>query len=263
MLLSYFCHSIILIMISEIIIGNVCKKYPNGIEALKDVSLEISKGQFFTLLGPNGAGKSTLVRILTTLARKDSGHFLIAGLHPDPDYRKIQKLIGVALQDNEIDPAGTVENLLIFQARLFGISAKDATQRAGMLIELFELGNECRKKAGELSGGNKRRLHCALALVHKPQVLFLDEPTVGMDPLARANFWEIITQMNQTENVTVFLTTQYLEEADRYASNMALINEGKICYNGTIAGFKKMVNPDRALSLDDAYLKYIKTNHRQ
>lgn len=246
-------------MAAEIQTHQLFKKYPNGTEALKGVSLEIQKGRFFTLLGPNGAGKSTLVKIITTLIQKDSGDFYIRGINPENNFLKIQKIIGVASQDNEIDLSENLENLLIFQGRLFGLSKNEAIERANELIEIFHLNNERNKKAGALSGGNKRRLHCALALVHHPAILFLDEPTVGMDPEARANFWVIITQMNKSEGVTVFLTTQYLEEADKYAGEMALIIEGNIHYSGSINGFKKMVNPDnRNLSLEDSYLQYLK-----
>ncbi|MGV8137948.1 MAG: ABC transporter ATP-binding protein [Mangrovibacterium sp.] len=246
-------------MTAEIQVQRVFKKYPGGTEALKGVSLEIRRGQFFTLLGPNGAGKSTLVKIMTTLIGKDSGDLLIAGINPEINPAKIQKMIGVASQDNEIDLSEQVGNLLVFQCRLFGLAKTEAIRRANELIDLFRLTAERDKKAGALSGGNKRRLHCALALVHRPQILFLDEPTVGMDPLARSNFWDVIMRMNIEEGVTVFLTTQYLDEADKHATNMALIAEGEIHYSGTIADFKKMVNPDGGLSLDDSYLQYVKT----
>ena len=246
-------------MTAEIQVHELFKKYPNGTEALKGISLEIQKKQFFTLLGPNGAGKSTLVKILITLINKDSGDFKISGINPEMNQSKIQKIIGVASQGNEIDPTGKVENLLIFQGRLFGMNKPEVTKRANELIQLFELEKERNKKASALSGGNKRRLHCALALVHRPHILFLDEPTVGMDPVARANFWEVITQLNSREAVTVFLTTQYLDEADKHATEMALIVEGLIQYSGTIIDFKKMVNPSGGLSLDDSYLRYIKS----
>jgi ABC-2 type transport system ATP-binding protein len=246
-------------MTAEIEIRNLSKKYPNGTEALNGVSLDIGRGQFFTLLGPNGAGKSTLVKVMTTLISKDSGSFIISGMNPESNPAKIQHLIGVASQENEIDPTEKVENLLVFQGRLFGLSKAEAQKRADELIELFQLSSERSKKASALSGGNKRRLHCALALVHRPKILFLDEPTVGMDPLARANFWDIISMLNRSQVVTVFLTTQYLDEADKHASEMALIVGGEIHFAGSIAGFKKMVNPDGDLSLDDSYLKYVKS----
>lgn len=133
-------------MAAEIQIQNLFKKYPNGTEALKGVTLEIKKGQFFTLLGPNGAGKSTLVKIMTTLIQKDSGSFTISGINPETNHSKIQKIIGVASQDNEIDPSEQVENLLIFQGRLFGLSKSEASKRAGELIRLFQLEKERNKK---------------------------------------------------------------------------------------------------------------------
>lgn len=250
-------------MAAEIQIQNLFKRYPNGTEALKGVSLEIQKGRFFTLLGPNGAGKSTLVKIMTTLISKDSGAFHIGGVNPETNYTQVQRIIGVASQDNEIDPSEKVEDLLIFQGRLFGLSKKEAAKRADELIEMFQISSEKSKKSSMLSGGNKRRLHCALALVHRPKILFLDEPTVGMDPLARATFWEIISGMNKVEGVTVFLTTQYLEEADKHATEMALIIEGTIRYSGTISHFKDMVNPNDNLSLDESYLQYIKRMSNQ
>ncbi len=245
-------------MITEIQIQNLYKTYPKGAEALKGVSLEIKKGQFFTLLGPNGAGKSTLVKIMTTLVVKDSGTFLINKVNPEKNFSKIQEYIGVASQDNELDPNEKLDDLLVFQGRLFGMSKNESKRRAEELIEIFQLTGERTKKTADLSGGNKKRLHCALSLVHKPKVLFLDEPTVGMDPLARANFWNVITTLNKKEGVTVFLTTQYLEEADKHASEMALIIKGEIHYSGSIIGFKEKVNPDKESTLDDSYLTYVK-----
>lgn len=251
-------------MAAIIQIQQLLKKYPNGTEALKGVDLEIHQGRFFTLLGPNGAGKSTLVKILTTLIQKDSGTFFITGRNPENDFLKIQHLIGVASQENEIDPCENCEKTLIFQGRLFGMTTNEARKRADSLIDMFELNTEKGKKAGMLSGGNKRRLHCALALVHHPKILFLDEPTVGMDPVARANFWEVIKGLNTNDGTTVFLTTQYLEEADKHATEMALLVNGKIEYAGSIDGFKNMVTPGNNMTLDESYLLFLKKfNHHE
>jgi ABC-2 type transport system ATP-binding protein len=243
----------------EIQIANLSKKYPNGTEALKSIDLEVAKGQFFTLLGPNGAGKSTLVKILTTLIQKDSGDFSIGGINPEKNSAHLQKYIGVVSQENELDPGETAFLMLQFQGELFGLNRLQARARAEELITLFQLDTERNKKSETLSGGNKRRLHCALALVHRPKVLFLDEPTVGMDPLARHTFWEIISRLNRADGVTIFLTTQYLDEADKHASQMAMITRGEISYAGDVAGFKRMVQPDENLTLEDSYLKYIKS----
>lgn len=246
-------------MTSEINVINLKKKYGDGVEALKGINLEIEKGRVFALLGPNGAGKSTLVNILTTLVLKDSGDFFIGGMNPENEFRMVQKYIGVASQENELDPFEKAEALLRFQGRLFGLSKARAKERAEELIDLFQLYAERNKKAGALSGGNKRRLHCALALAHNPRALFLDEPTAGMDPLARYNFWNVISSLNKQNGVTVFLTTQYLEEADRYASEMALLIEGTIHFSGSVAEFKNVVHPNGNASLEDSYLKYVKS----
>jgi ABC-2 type transport system ATP-binding protein len=246
-------------MPNEILISGLGKTYPNGTQALSDVSLEIEKGKIFALLGPNGAGKTTLVKIMTTLLKKDSGEFLINGINPENNFSKTLKYIGVASQENELDPAEKAEDLLVLQGRLFGMVKSVAKERADELIRQFQIDEERGKKAETLSGGNKRRLHCALSLAHRPKLLFLDEPTVGMDPMARSTFWEVITNMNRKDGVTVFLTTQYLEEADKHASDMALIIEGKIHYSGSVAGFKNKVNPDENISLEDSYLMYIKS----
>jgi ABC-2 type transport system ATP-binding protein len=249
-------------MTTEIFIKNLTKKYPKGPEALRGINLEVGKGQFFALLGPNGAGKSTLVKILTTLIRKDGGEFSIGGQNPDKEFSNTRSFIGVASQDNELDPAEKVEELLMFQGRLFGLSKLQARQRAEELIEAFELQTERHKKCEVLSGGNKRRLHCALALVHSPHLLFLDEPTVGMDPEARARFWQVITHLNKNDGVTIFLTTQYLEEADKHATEMALIRDGLIHYSGSVSEFKKMVNGDKQLTLEESYLTYVCQTHQ-
>lgn len=246
-------------MDAEILIRNLKKKYATGTEALKGIDLEIKKGQFFALLGPNGAGKSTLVKIITCLFSQDSGTFEIGGKSPQKQWKEIQHYIGIASQDNEIDPAEKVFAHLIFQCRLFGMSPKEATFRAEELLTGFALNTEKDKNAGSLSGGNKRRLHCALAMAHRPKVLFMDEPTVGMDPLARATFWNVINDLNKLEKTTIFLTTQYLEEADKYSDEMALIIDGTIHFSGSVSSFKNKVHPNENVSLEDSYISYVKS----
>ncbi len=238
---------------------NVTKTYPNGFQALKGIDLEMAEADFFTLLGPNGAGKSTLLKVLTGLLHVDQGNIEISRLNPKKHFLQIQQFLGVCSQDNELDPADDVLSQLIFQGRLFGQTYKEALKRAEELTELFMLNDEKNKKAQDLSGGNKRKLHCALALVHKPKLLFLDEPTVGMDPLVRDNFWRVICRLNQEERVSVFLTTQYLEEADKHARNMALIIQGNLHFNGLVKDFKLQMNPNSSLSLEESYLKYVKS----
>lgn len=246
-------------MTAEIQVKDLRKSYQDGTEALKGVDLEITKGRLFALLGPNGAGKSTLLKILTTLIKKSSGDFLIDGINPETNFSKIQRHIGVASQENELDPSETVESLLVFQGRLFGMTKEASTERCRELLSLFQLESERSKKTGNLSGGNKRRLHCALALVHKPKLLFLDEPTVGMDPMARHTFWNVISGLKSNEGLTIFLTTQYLEEAEKYASEMSIIINGSIHFTGSVSEFKKEVNPDEKASLEDSYLLFLKS----
>jgi ABC-2 type transport system ATP-binding protein len=250
-------------MQTEIFIHQLRKKYPKGPEALKGVHLTINKGELFTLLGPNGAGKSTLVKIISTLLPKDSGTFTIAGFSPEANREMIHRYIGVVSQDNELDPAETTESILRFQGRLFGLSKQESETRANELIAEFELHEYRHKKCETLSGGNKRRLHCALALVHKPKLIILDEPTVGMDPEARARFWQVITKLNKQEGATIFLTTQYLEEADKHATSMALINNGIISYVGSVTSFKQQVNTEPNITLEETYLSYIGNLHSQ
>ncbi len=238
---------------------NVFKTYPNGFQALKGIDLEIADADFFTLLGPNGAGKSTLLKVLSGLLRVDQGEIKINSLNPEKHFLQIQRFLGVCSQDNDLDPTDDVISQLIFQGRLFGMTYKEATKRAEELADLFMLNDEVKKKAQDLSGGNKRKLHCALALVHNPKLLFLDEPTVGMDPLARDNFWRVICHLNQSAGVSIFLTTQYLEEADKHASHMALIIQGNLHFNGLVKDFKLQMHPESSLNLEESYLKYVRS----
>lgn len=243
----------------------ISKQYPGGVLALDTVDLDIFAGDRFVLLGPNGAGKSTLVRILASLSRADSGEYTVCGLDPRSEERSLMRTIGVVTQGNDLDPSGTTEELLRFQCRLFDMSRSEGTNRAQELIEAMDLGDHARKRVETLSGGNKRKLHCALALVHRPRLLFLDEPTVGMDPEVRARFWDQILRINRNEGTTVILTTQYLEEAERNAEQLALIRNGRVAYRGTVRSFvmessKKKVtevrDPDR-ISLEEGYLAYL------
>ena len=206
----------------------VTRTYRKGPQALKGVDLDVAAGARFALLGPNGAGKSTLTRILCTLSRHDAGTVRIDGLPLGGDTAAIRARIGVALQDVQLDPEASAREQLCFQARLFGLDAAAAAVRAEELVGRFGLAEAAGRKAKDLSGGNKRRLHVALALVHRPKLLFLDEPTVGMDPEGRATFWQEIRRLNREEGTTVFITTQYLEEAQRHADELAVIDDGRL-----------------------------------
>ncbi len=213
------------------------RTYRKGPRALAGIDLDVPAACRFALLGANGAGKSTLVRILCTLSRCDSGSVAIAGRPISGGSQAIRALIGVALQDTQLDPGESAHRQLAFQGRLYGLDAARAAERAEELIGRFGLEPVADRKAGELSGGNKRRLHVALALVHRPSVLFLDEPTVGMDPESRAAFWAEMRRLNTEEGACVFFTTQYLEEAEKHGDELAVLDSGLVAYRGTVRGF--------------------------
>ncbi len=224
--------------------------------ALDKVNLDIPAGSRFALLGPNGAGKSTLTKVLCTLTQADSGEVAVAGQDVRREKVAVRRSIGVALQEVTLDPNATPQELLAFHARLFGTSGREAQGIAEGLLERFELAEEAEKKVAVLSGGNQRRVHVALALVHRPSILFLDEPTVGMDPEGRELFWKEIRRINQEEGCTLFLTTQYLEEAERHAEELAIIANGKIAYRGDIGSFNTL---SEFHSLEERYLAFIRS----
>ncbi len=210
--------------------------------ALDGVDLEIPSGQIFGFLGPNGAGKSTLVKILTTILAPTSGQASVAGYDVKNEATKIRKIIGVALQDVGLDPLMTASELLVLQAQLFKYSKVEAHRKAEDLLKKVKLNSVDRKKrVGEYSGGMKRRLDLALALVHDPTILFLDEPTTGLDPSSRVDIWGEVRRINKEDGVTIFLTTQYLEEADKLAEEVAIISKGVIVAKGTPAMLKRNI----------------------
>ncbi|MFH2115512.1 MAG: ABC transporter ATP-binding protein [Spirochaetota bacterium] len=240
----------------------LAKTYRKGPRALAGIDLDVPESSRFTLLGANGAGKSTLVRILCTLLHADAGSAKICGHALSGGTATIRALIGVALQDNQLDPDLDASSQLRFQARLFGLSRQQAGARADQLIARFGLESAADRKASDLSGGNKRRLHVALALVHQPRVLFLDEPTVGMDPESRAAFWAEMRRLNSEEGTTVFFTTQYLEEAGKHGDQLALIDAGLIAYRGTVKDFSAAHGgPDG--DLESGYLSFLATKHEK
>jgi ABC-2 type transport system ATP-binding protein len=232
------------------------KTYRKGPRALAGVDLDIAESSRFTLLGANGAGKSTLVRILCTLLHADAGTAGVCGHELSGGTAAIRACIGVALQDTQLDPDSSARSQLRFQARLFGQARRQAEARADELIASFGLEPVADRKAVELSGGNKRRLHVALALVHRPQVLFLDEPTIGMDPESRVAFWAEMRRLNAEEGTTVFFTTQYLEEAAKHGDQLALIDEGAIAYRGSVRDFLEAhAGPEG--DLESGYLNFL------
>jgi ABC-2 type transport system ATP-binding protein len=211
------------------------------IEAVAGVDLAVASGEIFGFLGPNGAGKSTTVRMLTTLLRPTEGRASVAGHDVVKAADKVRRSIGVALQDAAIDPLMTGRELLRLQGVLHGFDKKRGLARGVELLEKVGLSAAADRRVGTYSGGMKRRLDLALALVHEPQVLFLDEPTTGLDPNSRLALWEELRELNRGLGTTVFLTTQYMEEADQLAGRIAIIDGGKIVAEGTPASLKARV----------------------
>jgi ABC-2 type transport system ATP-binding protein len=227
------------------------------VEAVRGVDLEIHAGEIFGFLGPNGAGKSTCVRMLTTLLSITAGTARVSGVDVADDPDEVRHRIGVALQEAGLDNRQTGRELLVLQARLFGMSTDEARTRAVELLELVELTDAADRQIKGYSGGMKRRLDLASALVHEPEVLFLDEPTTGLDPASRLTVWDEVRRING-HGTTVFLTTQYLEEADQLCDRLAIIDGGLIVREGTPAELKadlrsRLGNGDEP-TLDDVFL---------
>jgi ABC-2 type transport system ATP-binding protein len=220
------------------------KTYPKGVRALDGVTFSVERGTVFGLLGPNGAGKSTTVKILTTLTAPDEGSAHVAGHDVVREPQRVRQSIGVVGQKHGMDPEATgIENLRL-QGDLYGMPRREAKARALELLERFGLADSARRIARTYSGGMQRKLDVALGIMHRPEVLFLDEPTTGLDPEARADMWEEIEQLTTSEGISVLLTTHYLEEADRLASQLAIVDRGRIVTAGTPDELKSELHGD-------------------
>jgi ABC-2 type transport system ATP-binding protein len=236
------------------------KTYDSGddaVHAVRGVDLDVADGEVFGFLGPNGAGKSTTVRMLTTLMTLSGGTAYVGGVDVAADPNAARRKIGVALQEAGLDDRQTGREILTLQGRLFGMSRPDAADRAQELLELVDLTDAADRRVKGYSGGMKRRLDLASALVHEPEVLFLDEPTTGLDPASRLTVWDEVRRINQ-QGTTVFLTTQYLEEADQLCDRLAIIDDGVIIREGTPTSLKQELRERAGLdhdpSLDDVFL---------
>jgi ABC-2 type transport system ATP-binding protein len=236
------------------------KHYPNKtgvVEAVRGVDLRINAGEIFGFLGPNGAGKSTTVKMLTTLLTITGGNARVGGVDVAQEPDAVRRKIGVALQEAGLDPRQTGRELITLQARLFGLTADHAATRTQELLALVELEDAADRSIKGYSGGMKRRLDLASALVHRPEVLFLDEPTTGLDPASRLTVWDEVRRINQ-QGTTVFLTTQYLEEADALCDRLAIIDDGRLVREGTPAqlkaDLKHRLSLDHEPTLDDVFL---------
>ncbi|MDR2198623.1 MAG: ATP-binding cassette domain-containing protein [Deltaproteobacteria bacterium] len=230
------------------------KKSFGRTRALDSLDLEVPEGELFAFLGPNGAGKTTAIRILTGLSFKDSGKAFVAGVDIDKDPLKAKRLCGLATQNVNLDSELSVRENMDIHGRLFSMSAKERRERTRELLELVELWDRADSLVKSLSGGLKRRLMIARALSHGPRLLFLDEPTVGLDPAIRRRVWSLIKTVNQ-KGVTVLLTTHYIEEAEFLAGRVAFIHEGRIVREGTPGEIALEVGKWAADTFQDGVLK--------
>jgi len=212
---------------------DLVKTYPKGIRALDGISFAVPAGTVFGLLGPNGAGKSTTVKILTTLAQPDSGTAVVAGLDVRARPAQVRHRIGVVAQRSGADPVATGRENVMLSGRIQGLRGRELSRRADELLGRFGLSDAAGRRVRTYSGGMQRRLDVAMGLVHQPSVLFLDEPTSGLDPESRSAMWEEIARLSSAEGLTILLTTHYLEEADRLASQLAIVDQGRIVAEGT------------------------------
>ncbi|HEX5929404.1 MAG TPA: ABC transporter ATP-binding protein [Solirubrobacterales bacterium] len=238
---------------SALHIENLAKRYPTGVEALRGVSLDIEPGELFGLLGPNGAGKSTLIHCTTGLAQPTAGSIEIFGNDAIDDYAEARQAVGLAPQEPNLDWFLTVAETLDYHAGYFGMPKRERRERTDELLETFSLTEKRDERTRTLSGGMKRRLILARAMMHKPRLLILDEPTAGVDVELRLELWHYVQKINQ-EGTTILLTTHYLEEAEQLCDRIAFIAEGQIVAGGTSAEVAARFGVS---SLEDAYLALV------
>jgi ABC-2 type transport system ATP-binding protein len=220
------------------------KSKSGPIDAVRGVDFHVAAGEIVGFLGPNGAGKTTTLRMLATLLEPTAGDATVAGCDLRRDPRGVRRHIGYVAQGNSTNPTALVDEELIVQARLYGIGAREATERAAALRARLDLADLGRRQVRAMSGGQRRRLDIALGMVHRPRLLFLDEPSTGLDPQSRANLWNHIRALRERDGATVFLTTHYLDEADALCDRILIIDHGRIAASGTPAELKRRVSGD-------------------
>ncbi len=235
-----------------VVVEDLVKVYPDGTRAVTGIDFTVDRGKFFGFLGPNGAGKTTAMKILSTLLRKTSGRVTVAGYDVDKHAKDVRRNIGFAMQEVGLDDLATGKDFLVLQGVLYGLPRQEARRRADELLELVGLTSVARRKVGTYSGGMRRRIDLVAALMHGPSLLFLDEPTVGLDPQSRLAMWEHLIQLNK-QGVTILLTTQMMEEADRLCQSIAIIDRGQIVAGGSPRSLKAEVGGDVVhVTLDSA-----------
>ena len=238
-------------MIENIIeVKNLVKSFKN-FKAVDDISFSVKKGEIFAFLGPNGAGKSTTIKMLTTLLEADSGTIKVNGFSPEKDKDNIRKSFGIVFQDPSVDEDLTAWENMEFHALLYGIPKKERLIKIKELLEFVELWDRRNDLVSKFSGGMRRRLEIARGLLHHPKILFLDEPTLGLDPQTKNHMWNYIREINKKEGMTVFFTTHYMDEAEKMAQKVAIIDHGKIITQGTVESLKRET---KSKSLEEAFL---------
>ena len=227
-----------------IVVENLSKTYGKDIVAVNEISFQVQKGEIFGFLGPNGAGKSTTIKILTTLLEKSSGKATIDGLDIDADQAKVRRIIGYCSQEVGVDDDLTARENLMLQCSFHHIPKDKARSKVDELLQKVRLTEAADRRLKTFSGGMRKRLDLASSLVSDPEVLFLDEPTTGLDPQSRQDVWEYVKQLNK-QGMTIFLTTQYMEEADRLADRLCIVDQGKIVAEGKPNELKAKVGADK------------------
>jgi ABC-2 type transport system ATP-binding protein len=235
---------------SMIRVANLTKRF-GQFTAVSDISFEIHQSEIFAFLGPNGAGKTTTIKMLTTLLKPTSGKIELDGLNPEREPSEVRKRFGIVFQDPSLDDELTAQENMEIHAALYQIPRRDCAGRIEKLLKLFELWERRKEPAKRFSGGMRRRLEIARGLLHAPRVLFLDEPTLGLDPQTRNQLWSQVKKLNEEEGVTVFLTTHYMEEAERVAHRVAIIDHGRIIAQGSPNELKQQTGSQ---TLEQAFL---------
>jgi len=231
-------------------VKNIVKKFKE-LTAVDDISFNVKKGEIFAFLGPNGAGKTTTIKMLTTLSEPTSGKILLNGFDPQKQQEKARESFGIVFQDPSLDEELTAYENMDMHGMLYKVKANDRKERTKQLMTFVELWDRKNDLVKHFSGGMKRRLEIARGFLHHPKILFLDEPTIGLDPQTRNHIWEYLKKMNKEEGTTVFLTTHYMEEADKVSDRIAIIDHGKIIAQGTSVELREKTKTN---SLEEAFL---------
>lgn len=237
-------------------VKGISKVYPGGVKAVDNISFSVNEGEFFGFLGPNGAGKSTTINMLVNLVRKTSGEILIDGLSPDHDADEVYKRVGFAMQEVGLDEVATAREMMKLHGRLYHMPKDEIDDQIARLLKLVELEKVADKFTSTYSGGMRRRFDLALSLIHKPKVLFLDEPTQGLDPHARQLIWGHLKQLNK-EGMTIFLTTHFMDEAEGLCDRIEIMDKGVIVTEGSPAELMKKHN---AKNMEEVFLKTTGSN---